>query len=196
MSRKIKDKYLKDEEGAAFMHKHPEMFGWASESTHDRPGNAMWACKEPDIDKVDKAYLIQDALLTYPKGRERTALEMYFAGDDMGMIQAFLKHKLRSSTIKFIWKVKGKVMAHSKVKKRKKLNMKHRKIVSQNTFEKDGVSKKVYLVYTPKSKTHLWTDENYRVLPESVQDYLDAIMVSDKSSLDLYNIFKDAERMY
>ena len=177
---KIKDKYRRDEEGSQFMQDHPDLFGWDSESTHDRPGNAQWACKEPDAAKVEKAHTIQEALRSYPKGRERKALEMYFDGADMGEIQKFLKHKLRSSTIKFIWKIKGRVMAHGKAKKRKKLNMKHRRVVAKNTFELGGEERAVFLVYTPKSQNHIWVDENYRVLPEEVQDYLDLMLVKSR----------------
>jgi len=188
---KIKDKYKQDDKASQFVEENPELFGWDAESTHDRPGNAMWACKEPDEAKVDKAHAIQDGLRSYPRGRERTALEMYFDGADMGEIQEFLKHKLRSSTIKFIWKVKGRVMAHRNAKKRKKLNMKHRKVVATNTFEFDGMSKSVYLVYTPRSKAHIWTDDNYRILPEDVQDYLDLQLVKEERFGDVSASFAD-----
>lgn len=180
MSLKIKDIYKEDEEAVQFMQNNPDMFGWTAESSHDRPGNAQWACTEPAIDKVEKAHTIQEALRSYPKGRERTALEMYYDGKKFSDIQSFLKHKLKSSTIKFIWKVKGKVLAHAKVKKRKKLNMKHRSIVAQNTFEMGDEKRSVFLVHTPKSGAYIWVDQNYRVLPEDVQDYLDMRLTMDK----------------
>lgn len=181
----IKDKYKNNKECKEFMEDNPDLFGWDCQSTHDRPGNAQWACQEPDEAKVDKAHTIQAALQSYPKGRERTALEMYFDGKDMGEIQQFLNHKLRSSTIKFIWKIKGRVMAHGKAKKRKKLNMKHRKVIAKNTFELAGEERSVFLVHTPKSGNHIWVDDNYRVLPEEVQDWLDLQLVKARRFGDL-----------
>jgi len=195
MAGKFKKKYKRNKEASQFLDKNPEFAGWEIESTHDRPGNAQWACTEASKDKVEKAHTIQEALLSYPRGRERTALEMYFDGRDFGEIQEFLKHKLRGSTIKFIWKVKGRVMEHGNCKKRKKLNMKHRKVVAKNTFELAGETKSVYLVYTPRSKNYIWVDSDYRILPETVQDYLDMALVKKDQFFDEDEIFKE-EKSY
>lgn len=186
MRRKKTEKqlYIDNTEAARFMEKHPELFGWDANSTHDKPGNAQWACTEPPADKVDKAWQLQLYLKSYPKGRERTALEMYFDGKSTDELQAFLGHERKSSTVKFIWKVKGKVMKHGNCKKRKKLNLKNRKIVAQSSHELGNERKCVYLIYTPKSNNYVWVDEDYRILPEDVQDYLD----SSLQNLDTYKI--------
>ena len=188
---KLKEKYKNNDEASQFVEENPELFGWDAESTHDRPGNAQWACTESPEDRIEKAHSIQEALRSYPKGREKSALEMYFNGDNFGKIQSFLGHKLRSSTIKFIWKVKARVMDHGNCKKRKKLNMKHRKVVAKNTFEFAGESKCVYLVFTPRSNNHIWVDDQYRILPEETQDWLDLQLVKEERFGDVSQSFKD-----
>ena len=75
---KIKDKYKRDDKASRFVEENPELFGWDAESTHDRPGNAQWACKEPDEAKLEKSHTIQEALRSYPKGRERKACKENF----------------------------------------------------------------------------------------------------------------------
>ena len=182
-NKKLKYVYQEDSETAEFVKENPKMFGWDSESTHDRPGNAQWACKEPDVHKLDKAHIIQEALRTYPKGKQRTALEMYYDGENIKDIQLFMGHKKKHSTIKLIWKMKKRVLAHKESMKRKKLSMKSRKIVAKNTFTFQGESKSVFLVFTPKTNKYIWVDNEYRILPEDTQDYLDQMLVTKNNFL-------------
>lgn len=190
-NKKLREQYLENDEAAQFMQDHPEMFGWDAESTHDRPGNAQWACTEPSPDRLEQAHMIQEALLTYPDSRIKSALDMYYDGMKIEDIQKFLGHEKKHSTIRFIWKSKKTVLIHKANMKRKKLNLKHRRVVAKNTFKFEDDEKAVYLIYTPRSKKYVWVDSDNRILHDDIQDFLDKELIKEGKFYDESVVFED-----